>query len=272
MTLKALSAAVAVSLVTFGCTQQQSTDASTAGTDPLGTATLQSPDGHEVKESLVRYFALNAFQKPLEQLTPEERDAIIDRLVNLKVLAEAAETRGLTSERTVAVELEIQRQQLLAQTLVNRFVEENPPTDAEVRAEYDASRSQFETVEHKARHILVESEEEAAALIEQLNGGADFAELAKEHSIDPAASNGGDLGWFTSSSMVAPFAQAVEAMEVGSHSSSPVQTQFGWHVILLEDRRTMDAPALDAVRTELSNRITQRKIAAFIDSLRSEGS
>ncbi|HEX6996021.1 MAG TPA: peptidylprolyl isomerase, partial [Gammaproteobacteria bacterium] len=205
MTLKALSAAVAVSIMTLGCTQQQeATDASAAGTDPLGAATVQAPDGQEVKESLVRYYALNALQKPVEQLTPEERDAIVDRLVNLKVLAEAAEARGISQERTVAVELELQRQQLLAQTLVNRFVEENPPTDAELQAEYDANLSEFENVEHKARHILVETEEEAAALIKQLDEGADFATLAKEHSIDPAASNGGDLGWFTSSTMVPP--------------------------------------------------------------------
>src|SRR5690606_8167 len=120
--------------------------------------------------------------------------------------------------------------------------------DAELRAEYDANLSQFETVEHKASHILVESEEEANALIEQLNAGADFAELAVEHSIDPsAADGGGDLGWFTSSAMVAPFAQAVEAMEVGTYSSAPVQTQFGWHVILLEDQRTSEPPSLDSV-------------------------
>lgn len=273
MNLKALSAAIAVSMVTFGCSQQSETSGQAAGgPDPLGTATMQAPDGREVKESLVRYYAINALQKPIDQLTAEERDAIIDSLVNLTVLAEAAEERGLQRERTVAVELELQRQQLLARTLVNRFVEENPPTEAEVRAEYDASLAELETVEHKARHILVESQDEANALIEQLDGGADFAELAKDHSIDPAASNGGDLGWFTSNSMVAPFAQAVDAMEVGTHSSAPVETQFGWHVILLEDRRTGEAPSLDTVRAELTNRITERKVAAFIDSLRSEGS
>lgn len=271
MTLKALSAAVAVSIITLGCTQQQGpSNTSAGGADPLGTATLQAPDGQEVKESLVRYYALNVLQKPVEQLTPEERDAIVDSLVNLKVLSEAAEARGIQQERTIAVELELRRQQLLAQTLVSRFVEENPPTEAELQAEYDANMSQFANVEHKARHILVETQEEAASLIEQLDGGADFATLAKENSIDPAASNGGDLGWFTSNSMVAPFAQAVEAMEVGTHSSAPVQTQFGWHVIQLEDRRTTEPPALDMVRAELSNRVTQRKVAAFIDSLRNE--
>lgn len=271
MTFKSLSAAVAVSMVTLGCTQQSETAGqSPSGSDPLGSAMLQAADGREVRESLVRYYALNALQKPVEQLTPEEREAVIENLVNLDVLAEAAEARGLPEERTVAVELELQRQQFLARTLVSRFVEENPPTDAELQAEYDANLSQFETVEHKARHILVESQEEAAALIEQLDGGADFGELAQEHSIDPAASNGGDLGWFTSRSMVPPFAEAVDAMEVGTHSSAPVETQFGWHVILLEDRRTSEPPALDTIRTELTNSVTERKIAAFVDSLRNE--
>jgi peptidyl-prolyl cis-trans isomerase C len=275
MTLKALSAAIAVSMVSLGCTQQspstENTDAT--GDDALGAATVQAADGREIKESLVRYYALNGLQKPLEQLTPEERTQIVDSLADLDALAEAAEDRGLAQERTVAVELELQRQQVLARTMVTRYVEENPPTDAELQAEYDANLSQFETVEHKARHILVESQEEANALIEQLDAGADFGELAEEHSIDPAASNGGgDLGWFASSSMVAPFAEAVETMEVGTHSATPVETQFGWHVILLEDQRTSEPPPLDTVRADLSNQITERKVQAYIDSLRSDGS
>jgi peptidyl-prolyl cis-trans isomerase C len=272
MTLKALSAAIAVSIVTFGCSQESGTSTGTTASadDPLGTATLQAADGREVKESLVRYYALNALQKSVEQLTPEERETIVENLVDLDVLANAAEARGIHNERTVAVELALQRQQLLARTMINRFIEENPPSNAEIQAEYDANLSEFETVEHKARHILVESQEEANDLIQQLDGGADFAELAREHSVDPAASNGGDLGWFTSSSMVAPFAEAVEAMEVGSHSAAPVETQFGWHVILLEDRRTGEPPALDTVRAQLSNSVTQRKLQAYIDSLRSE--
>src|SRR5690606_34194163 len=186
MTFKALSAAIAVSMVTLGCTQQSETTGQSAnGPDPLGSATLQAADGREVRESIVRYYAQNVLQKPIEQLTPEEREAVIDNLADLDVLAEAAEARGLPEERTIAVELELQRQQFLARTLVTRFVEENPPTNAELQAEYNANLSQFETVEHKARHILVESQEEAASLIEQLDGGADFGELAREHSIDP---------------------------------------------------------------------------------------
>ena len=272
MTRKALSAAiVAASMAAFGCSQQPSTTpGSTAGTGPdvLGSTTVAAADGREVKDSLFRYYALNALQKPVEQLTPEEREAVIDNLVTLNVLTDAAEERGLPNERTVAVELELQRQQFLAQTMVNRFLEENPPSDAELRAEYEAALPQLGNAEYKARHILLETEAEANAIIDQIEGGADFAELAKEHSIDPAASNGGDLGWFTSNTMVAPFAQAVEAMEVGTHTTEPVETQFGWHVILVEDRRENEPPELEAVRSELSNLINQRKVQAFIESLR----
>lgn len=272
MTLKALSAAVAaVSMAAFGCTQQPSTgstDTRDAGSDALGTATVQTADGREIKESVFRYYALNVLQKPADQLTSQEREAVLESLVSLDVLAEAAESRGLHNERTIAVQLELQRQQLLARSMINRFMEENQPSEAEIRAEYETVLPELETVEHKARHILVETEEQAQALIEQVEAGADFGELAKEHSIDPAGSNGGDLGWFSSSTMVEPFAQAVEAMEVGAHSTEPVQTQFGWHVILVEDRRMNEPPALDSVRAEITNRVNQRKIQAFIDSLR----
>lgn len=272
MTRKALSAAIAAaSLVSFGCSQQSSTTpGSTAGSgaDVLGSATVQAADGQEVKDSLFRYYAMNALQKPVDSLTPEEREAIIENLVALNVLTNAAEEQGLPNERTIAVELELQRQQFLAQTMVSRYLEENPPSDAELRAEYDAALPQLATVEHKARHILLETREEAEAIIDQLEDGGDFAELAKEHSIDPAASNGGDLGWFTSNTMVAPFAQAVEGMEVGTHTAEPVETQFGWHVILVEDRRENEPPGLDAVRAELTNRVNQRKVQAFIESLR----
>lgn len=270
MRLKVLSAAVAaVSIAAIGCTpQSETTDtAAVSGNDALGSSTVQAPDGTEIKESLFRFYSLNVAQKPVEQLTPEERDAVLENLATYDLLTNAAESRGLTQERTVAVQLELQRQQTLARAMLNRYIEDNPPTDMELRAEYDANLDVL-GAEHKASHILVESEQEAVDLIGQLDSGADFAELATEHSLDPSGtSNGGDLGWFTSDTMVAPFANAVETMEVGSYSSQPVQTQFGWHVILLEDRRV---PSFDNMRAELSNRVTQRKMEAFIDSLKNE--
>lgn len=242
------------------------TSASGNGTS-LGTSTIEAPNGAQVSESLFRYYALNAAQKPVENLTEEERAAILDYLATMQLLTNAAVERGLANERAIAVQLEIQRQQILAQNMVRRYAEENPPTQEELEAEYQSSTSEFDAVEHKARHILVETREEAEALITELDNGADFAELAEEHSIDPGASNGGDLGWFSADAMVAPFSEAVANLEVGRFTAQPVETQFGWHVILVEERRTTEPPGLDAVREEISNRVTQRKVEDFIESL-----
>lgn len=127
MNLKALSAAVAAaSMVAFGCSQQTSTgstDTADAGNDALGAATVEAADGRTIKESIFRYYALNVLRKPVEQLTPQEREAVIENLVSLDILAQAALDRGLQNERTIAVELELQRQQLLARSMINRFLE-----------------------------------------------------------------------------------------------------------------------------------------------------
>lgn len=267
MKLKIIAVAVA-SALTLACAQEtQAPEAASAQANPLGTSTVTSENGTTVPESLFRYYALNALQKQPEDLTPEEREGVLESVARLSLLADAAEQEGLPQERMIAVELELQRMQLLARAMVNRFVQENPPTEAELRAEYEANQAEFETSELKARHILVETEEEAQSVIEELEGGADFAEMAQEHSTGPTGPDGGDLGWFNPSSMVPPFAEAVSAMEVGSFSSEPVQTQFGWHVILLEDRRDNQAPGLDAVRQQITNRVNQQKLEEYLTSL-----
>lgn len=266
--LAALSAGCAQQDQNAGDTETRQSSAEVSQT-ALGTATVEAPGGTQIPESVFRYYSLNALQKPIEELTPEEREAVLDNLAAMQLLAEEAQSRGLPSERTIAVQLELQRQQVLAQNVLRRFADENPPTEAEIQAEYDSVIAQSGSVEHHASHILVETREEAEAIIDQLQDGADFAELAQEHSIDPGSSNGGDLGWFSSDAMVAPFSEAVEQMEVGSFSSEPVETQFGWHVILVDDRREVEPPALDTVRQDVSNRVTQRKVEEFIESLSS---
>lgn len=268
MNLRMITTFAAVSTLTIGCAQETTAPEAADGTNALGTSTVAAEDGTAVPESLFRYYARNALQKEPEQLTPQEREAVLESLVRLDMLADAAEDKGLPRELTVAVELELQRMQLLARTMVNRYLEENPATETELRAEYEENLPSLGSTQHKARHILLETEEEAAAVIEQLNGGAEFAALAQEHSTGPTGPDGGDLGWFTAESMVPPFAEAVSAMEVGDHSSEPVQTQFGWHVILVEDRRADQPPGLDAVRAEITNQVNQQKLEAYIESLR----
>ncbi|MBY5971728.1 peptidyl-prolyl cis-trans isomerase [Ferrimonas balearica] len=140
-------------------------------------------------------------------------------------------------------------------------------TDERIQAAYDEAYPDDASgpVEYHAAHILVETEEEAQAIIEQLDGGAEFAQLARDESTGPSGPNGGDLGWFTPDRMVAEFSQAVEAMEPGE-VSAPVQTQFGWHVIKLEETRQRK-PSLDEVRQELTAELQQSESAAYLDEL-----
>jgi peptidyl-prolyl cis-trans isomerase C len=236
--------------------------------ESLGPGQVATVDGRRIPESLFRFYALNATQRDASDLSVAERERLIEDLVYLTVLANEAERRGLHNERTIAAELELIHLQAKARAMTLRFREENPPTEAELRALYEENLPRLRTTQFRARHILVENEPEAAELIEQLNGGADFATLALENSTGPTGPSGGDLGWFSAESMVEPFADAVSAMEVGTYSETPVQTQFGWHVILLEESRDQQAPGLEAVREELVNAVEREKLDAFLESLR----
>ncbi|MFA5582344.1 MAG: peptidylprolyl isomerase [Paracoccaceae bacterium] len=191
--------------------------------------------------------------------------ALIDQLVDQEVLGQEA---GDLS-RSTQLYLDNQARAAKAGELVNEILG-GTVTDEEVQAEYDAMFDGVEPgTEYSAAHILVETEEEARDLIAQIEGGADFTELAKEKSIDPAGANGGDLGWFGRGRMVEPFEDAVIAMEVGT-ISEPVQTDFGWHVIRLNDTRQQEAPTLDVVRAQLSDKVLQDRLAATIETLKSE--
>jgi peptidyl-prolyl cis-trans isomerase C len=236
--------------------------------ESLGPGQIATVDGGGIPESVFRLYALNATQRDASDLSVEERDRLIEDLIYLRVLANEAEKRGLHNERKIAAELELIHWQAEARAMTLRFREENPPTEAELRALYEENLPRLATTQFKARHILVETEADAGELIGRLNSGADFAELALEHSTGPTGPSGGDLGWFSAESMVEPFANAVRAMEVGTYSASPVQTQFGWHVILLEESRDQQAPGLDAVREELVDAVERQKLDAFLNSLR----
>jgi peptidyl-prolyl cis-trans isomerase C len=234
----------------------------------LGPGQVATVDGEPIQESLFRFYSINAAKKNPDELTPDERDAVIEDLIQLKLLANAATEQGLIAERTIAAEMELQRLQLIARAMALRHIEQNPATDAELQGLYEENLSRLAPTEYKARHILVETLEEANAVIGQLRLGSDFRALADERSDGPTGPNGGDLGWFSATSMVQPVAEAVQLMQVGSYSSEPVQTEFGYHVLLLEDTRPSEAPPLDAVRADLTSVVERRKLEALISSLR----
>ena len=194
-------------------------------------------------------------------------EGIIDQLVDQQLLS----TQTQDVPRTVELKLENERRALMAnQTILSLM--EPPVSDGELEAAYQAQFVDVEPAkEYNASHILVETEEAAQAIVEELNGGADFAEVAKEKSTGPSGPQGGALGWFGAGRMVPEFETAVTGMEVET-ISAPVQTQFGWHVIRLNEVRDVEPPAFDQVRGQLEQEIRQARISDQVAELRETGS
>lgn len=191
-------------------------------------------------------------------------EGILEQLINQQALADEL---GQTPA-TLTLVLENERRAIMASERIESLLDE-AMTDEALQEAYDARFADFvPSEEYNAAHILVETEEEAAALVTELEGGADFAELAKEKSTGPSGPNGGDLGWFGTGMMVPPFEAAVIELEAGD-VSAPVQTQFGWHVILLKETRETTPPPLESVRQELMGEIRESVINTFVETARS---
>jgi peptidyl-prolyl cis-trans isomerase C len=194
-------------------------------------------------------------------------DGIREQLISQRLLAEAAEAAGVANDPEAARALKIQREGLLAQYYMESQIAARL-TDERVTALYDERIGQAEPVEEiRASHILVAEEAKAADLRAQIEGGADFAALAAEHGTDGTKAQGGDLGWFTREVMVPEFATAAFALEVGQ-VSQPVQTQFGWHLIKLAERRQQEKPTLDAVRGEIEGELSSQIAQELLTELR----
>lgn len=229
---------------------------------------LATVNGYEITEDEA-LMASQDFAEQLQQVPAEQRRAVIvDALIDLHLLAMAAEEQDLDESEEFERRMAYQR----ARTLRTSYLVEVIAADVneEVLQEaYDEAVADFEpTEERKARHILVESAEDAANVIEELDGGADFAELAAERSTGPSAANGGDLGWFGRGRMVPAFEDAAFSLEVGSYSSEPVETQFGFHVLIVEETRETEAPAFEELAPQIQQGLLQQRFVETIDGLR----
>jgi len=263
MNNRTIGVIVSLGLATLvSCTQEQN-----AGIDPLGEESVATIDGIPIQTSLFNYYAQARLQKEVVLLTDEEYDGLLQELIEFRLLTRAAEAQGLSDQEELAAQLEIYRLQALSRVMASDYLEENPATEAELQSAYQQNLPQMSGRQFKARHILVDEEDEAREIIEELQQGADFQELARTRSTGPSGPNGGELGWFTPDSMVAPFANAASSMEVGTFSVEPVETRFGWHVILLEDSADQQPPGLDAVRDEITSLVEQEKIRVYLESL-----
>lgn len=231
--------------------------------------TVATVNGTEISDAMVQTVAASRLSKDADALTAEEKARVTDELIQLVALATAAEKAKLHKEPEIATQLELQRMSILAQALMRRHLDENPVTDAQVKEAYEA-RFAGDVREFKARHILVETPETAREVVAKLDAGGDFAALAAEYSTGPSAQSGGDLGWFAAGQMVPAFSSAVAALEVGAHTATPVQTQFGWHVIHKEDERDVPPPDLASVRQDLERELQQRQVQAFLADSREQ--
>lgn len=201
--------------------------------------------------------------------SPELENQVKDEIVLREIFQQEAEKRGLAATNEYKQQMEFARQSILIRELFADFQKKNEPSEADMQAEYEKYKAQAAGTEIRARHILVEKEEDAKALIAQIKGGASFEELAKKNSKDPGSgANGGDLDFANPGSYVPEFAQALQALKKGEMTETPVKTQFGYHIIRHEDSRPSQFPEYDAVKNQIKQRMTQVKLQAFQEEIR----
>ena len=230
--------------------------------------TAATVNGTEITNDVFNMYIESRIQKPAAQASADERENILKELTDIYLLTTQKRAKELANSASTKAQVELQTRGILAQAVASDFLATNQATDDEIKIAYEQQLKLAPTFEYKARHILVETQGEAQSLVAELAGGTDFAELAKEKSTGPSGPNGGDLGWFSPKQMVAPFSQAVAELENGAFTKEPVQTQFGWHVILREDSRDTAPPTLESVRETVKQRVEQEKLRKYLEDLR----
>ncbi|GAB4361274.1 MAG: peptidylprolyl isomerase [Methylohalobius crimeensis] len=195
-------------------------------------------------------------------------DKLVEELVDRELLKQEALQKQLPRQPEVAERIRYTQRAVLSQANVEDYLNNHPITEEQLQAEYDRLVGAMKKSEYQARHVLVKTEDAAKKIIERLKAGEDFAKLAEENSIGPSAKKGGDLGWFVPERMVEPFSEAVIALENGKYTEEPVQTQFGWHVILREDSREKTPPPFEQVKPQIEMMLKRQMIQEHVDELK----
>jgi len=204
-------------------------------------------------------------------VTPEMQGQLREEVIMREIFMQEAQKRGLDVSDDFRIQMELARQSLLIRELFAEFQKQNPVTDADAKAEYDKFAAASSGKEYKARHILVEKEAEAKAIIASLKKGGKFDDIAKKSSKDPGSgANGGQLDWAAAGSYVKEFSDAMAALEKGKMTETPVKSQFGYHIIKLEDVRETQLPKFDDVKPQISQQLSQQKLARFQEELRTK--
>jgi peptidyl-prolyl cis-trans isomerase C len=203
-----------------------------------------------------------------QQDTPALQKTVLDNMINLEVLSQAAEKAGIDKDPEVIQQTHLAKQSVLVNAFVQDYAKKHPISDDQLKQEYNKLKAHLGTKEYKARHILVDTEAEAKAIIAQLGKKGDFAKIAKEKSKDAgSAAQGGELDWAVPSNFVAPFSKALIALKKGAYTKVPVQSPFGWHIIKLDDVRDLKVPTFDQLKPQLLQRMQQQSIKDFVADL-----
>ncbi len=242
--------------------------ASVAAAVPAFAQNLAIVNGKPVPKARADLLAAQ-LAKSGRPVTPDMQNQLKDEVVAREIFMQEAQKRGLDASEDFRGQMELARQTLLIRELFADFQKNNPVTDAEIKAEYDKFVAANGGKEYRARHILVEKEDEAKAIIANLKRGQKFEDIAKKQSKDPGSgANGGDLDWANASSYVPEFAQAMVKLNKGQLTQEPVKSQFGFHVIRLDDVREAQLPKLDEVKPQIAQQLQQQKLVKFQDDLR----
>ncbi|WP_341678918.1 peptidylprolyl isomerase [Niveibacterium sp. SC-1] len=258
-----------VGALSLGAQAQDKADAKPAAAAKSGT--LATVNGKAIPQERFDVFFQEQKARGAPD-SPEVRNMIKEELVRREVIAQEAKKKGLDKSKAFQTRVEMMQQSALIGAYVDDFVKAHPITDADLKKAYQTEVVAKATgkKEYKARHILVDKEEDAKAIITKLKGGAKFADLAKDSKDPGSKENGGDLGWNTPEAYVKPFSDAMTKLDKGKYTTEPVKSDFGYHVILLEDSRDVAPPAFEQVKPQLQQQLQQQALQKHVQELSSK--
>lgn len=200
----------------------------------------------------------------------ELQNAVKEELVRREILAQEAKKKGLDKKANIQGQIELAKQAVLIRAFLTDYVQAHPISDAQLKAEYELIKNNLGSTEYKSRHVLVEKEDDAKAIIAKLDKGEKFSELAKQSKDPGSKDKGGELGWSSPNAYVKPFAEALGKLKKGEYTKTPVKSDFGYHVIQLDDSRPLNPPAFDQVKPQLQQRANQQQVENLVKELRAK--
>ncbi len=231
---------------------------------------LATVNGTPIPAARAEFMLKQQGMEPEAENQQEAKDAVREDLIRREIIAQEALKKKLDKQPDVQAQLDLSRQTVLIQSYLQDYVQSHPVSDSEIEKEYETLKTRLDAKEYKVRHILLASEEEAKDIIGKLKAGGKFEELAKQSQDPGSREQGGDLGWAAPSGFVKPFSDAMVALEKGKYSTEPVKSDFGYHVILLEDIRDLEPPTLDEIKPRLTQVVQQQQLQKHIEELRAK--